>query len=53
MMAFSATTDGYRADMAQVIMLAHASKNGLGMSKHCSQLNGSPTTVPATQQEKQ
>ena len=31
----------------------HALKNGLGMSKHCSQLNGSTTMASATQQEKQ
>jgi len=33
-MAFSATTGGYSADMAQGLMLAGV-KNGLGMSKHC------------------
>ncbi|QCC85803.1 hypothetical protein DDIC_07930 [Desulfovibrio desulfuricans] len=49
-MAFSATTGGDSADMAQSVMLACVEKRS-GMSKHCSQLNGSQTTAPATARE--
>ena len=52
MVAYTATTAGIVLTWRKASCW-HALKNGSGMSKHCSQLNGSPTTAPATRQEKQ
>ena len=51
-MAYASTTGGYSADMRKASCW-YALKNALGISKHCVQLNGSPTTAPVTRQKKQ